>query len=872
MKNNIFTSDWFIGLMVCLLVLVASGSKLILGIEATTYDLGIQLSQRQANERIHIIAIDDDSIANIGRWPWPRDLHGQMIDILHKGGAKVIGQTVMFLEPQQDPGLKSIQALLAAVKESNLSKSLQSELSTLQKHIADQHNKHADADQLKTFFDNSALKNKIPAEVSILQQSLMAAEAQLNTDKLLAASIEKAGNLILAMALVPGTPKGLPDEELPDSILANVLLNIDQTKAKINPEKTTAAYSPIEDFARHALAIGHLNPQPDLDGNVRSENLVMEHYGQLIPSMALQIAARSLNLKADDIQVADGIKMGGLSIGTDSKLNMNSFFYHAKDKQKPFSTDSFFDVLSEKVPAKKFKDKIVLIGTTAVGLGDLQNTPIGLISPIESLAHTVSSILNEDYFIAPDWAGQIRLAIILLVIIYLILILPRLKAGPAAIFSFILMAGLIGVQLFLMVQQSLLIELTLPALMVLLGHIVLTTTRFLVTEQGKAKSDAMSAESNRMLGLSYQSKGDLDMAYASFRQCPMDESIMDLMYNLALDFERKRQFNKASNVYQYLAGYDSNYKDLKSRISSNEALDKTLILGGANFSNSGTLIVEGGVQKPMLGRYQVEKELGKGAMGVVYLGADPKINRTVAIKTMAISQEFAADEVEEVKQRFFREAETAGRLTHPNIVTIFDAGEEQDLAYIAMEFLQGRDLEAYTKADNLLPMTTVMDLVAMAAEALDYAHQQNVVHRDIKPANIMYEPETGSMKITDFGIARITDSSKTKTGMVLGTPSYMSPEQLAGQRVDGRSDLFSLGVMLFELITGQQPFDGESIATLMFKIANEKHPRLTDLRPEAPECLNQIIDRALSKSLEDRFQKGNEFARELRQCQQQQNP
>ena len=179
--------------------------------------------------------------------------------------------------------------------------------------------------------------------------------------------------------------------------------------------------------------------------------------------------------------------------------------------------------------------------------------------------------------------------------------------------------------------------------------------------------------------------------------------------------------------------------------------------------------------------------------------------------------------LDEVKERFFREAETAGRLNHPNIVTIYDAGEEHDLAYISMEFLKGKDLAPHTKADNLLPTKKVVDIIAKVAEALDYAHEQNVVHRDIKPANIMYEPETGVVKVTDFGIARITDSSKTKTGMVLGTPSYMSPEQLAGKKVDGRSDLFSLGVMLYQLSTGQLPFTGESMASLMYKIANEPH-------------------------------------------------
>jgi len=175
---------------------------------------------------------------------------------------------------------------------------------------------------------------------------------------------------------------------------------------------------------------------------------------------------------------------------------------------------------------------------------------------------------------------------------------------------------------------------------------------------------------------------------------------------------------------------------------------------------------------------------------------------------MALSQEFEADELQEVKERFFREAETAGRLNHPNIVTIFDAGEEHDLAFIAMEFLKGKDLAPYIKPDNLLPLPKVLSIIQRVADALSYAHTNNVVHRDIKPANIMYELESDTVKVTDFGIARITDSSKTKTGMVLGTPSYMSPEQLAGKKIAGHSDLFSLGVTLYQMASGHLPFTG----------------------------------------------------------------
>jgi serine/threonine-protein kinase len=272
----------------------------------------------------------------------------------------------------------------------------------------------------------------------------------------------------------------------------------------------------------------------------------------------------------------------------------------------------------------------------------------------------------------------------------------------------------------------------------------------------------------------------------------------------------------------------------------------------------------GGVEKFMLGRYQIEKELGKGAMGVVYLGKDPKIGRVVAIKTLALTEEFSGDGLTDARERFFREAESAGRLQHQGIVTIFDAGEEHDLAYIAMEFLKGRDLVDYCKGGNLLPVPVVLGIVARIADALAYAHGQNVVHRDIKPANIMYAVETDTVKVTDFGIARITDSSRTRTGMVLGTPSYMSPEQLAGKKVDGRSDLYSLGVMLYQMLTGVLPLRGESMAELMYKIANEKAPDIRVVRPELPEKLAHMVALALDKRPETRYQSGNEFAADLR--------
>ena len=265
-----------------------------------------------------------------------------------------------------------------------------------------------------------------------------------------------------------------------------------------------------------------------------------------------------------------------------------------------------------------------------------------------------------------------------------------------------------------------------------------------------------------------------------------------------------------------------------------------------------------------LGRYELMWELGKGAMGVVYRARDPRINREVALKAIRLGDEFDPEDLDQARQRFFREAEMAGRLSHPHIVTIYDAGEDQDTAYIAMELLRGRHLVEYTCATRLLPPAIAIEIVARLADALHYAHQNQVVHRDIKPANIMFDAPSGELKITDFGIARLTDAGRTRTGVVLGTPSFMSPEQLPGRPVTGSSDLFSLAVSLFQMLTGQLPFRGDNMPALMMKIAQEPHPRIRTLDPALPVGLDDVFDRALAKEPAQRYESGAALALALR--------
>ena len=262
-----------------------------------------------------------------------------------------------------------------------------------------------------------------------------------------------------------------------------------------------------------------------------------------------------------------------------------------------------------------------------------------------------------------------------------------------------------------------------------------------------------------------------------------------------------------------------------------------------------------------IGRYEVVSVMGQGAMGTVYKAADPVIERVVAIKT--INLELSNEERAEFEERFYREAKSAGRLNHRNIVTIYDVGETEDAAYIAMEYIEGESLRDVLDSGVVLPLKRICSIAAQVANALNYAHENGVVHRDIKPANIMIS-RNRDVKIMDFGIALIPTGSRTQAGTVLGSPKYMAPEQVAGKETDGRADIFSLGAVLYEMLTGSTPFNGDNLSAIMYKILNDEPVKPSALKADVPPALERIVMKALAKRPEDRYQTGKEFIRDLR--------
>ena len=385
---------------------------------------------------------------------------------------------------------------------------------------------------------------------------------------------------------------------------------------------------------------------------------------------------------------------------------------------------------------------------------------------------------------------------------------------------------------------------------------------------------------------------NFEQRFAELKGRKASATVLDDLYSLGTQLEQRSRAVQATAVYRHLARIDNTYRDVAARLKrlmdAERAKPKTPpppatasagAPAGASNSAPAAAAKPAAASAPAakeaprdadatqrLGRYQLEREIGRGAMGVVYLGRDTAINRLVAIKAIPLASEFSEVELAEARTRFFREAETAGRLNHSNIVTIYDVGEERGLAYIAMEYLKGRHLSEHATSNTLLEPRKVLELIGLTAQALGFAHKQQVVHRDIKPANIMYDPSTNVLKITDFGIARLSGAGSTRTGIVLGTPSFMSPEQLEGRTVTGASDLFSLGVSLFQLLTGQLPFTADSMTGLMQQIAEAPHPPLRAFRPDLPACVDSIIDRALAKNPDARFDSGAQMAAALDEC------
>ena len=799
-------AKWIAGIIVTLLVAAAAVLQFGRGLEQATYVAGMWLvPQHPPNADVAVVDIDAAALQKHGPWPWPRNILADLTTQLAVDKARVIAFVPEFNSPQNTAAL----------------------------------------DYLHKFAALHAVSNDQEAAALVSQ-----AQTTLATDAAFAESIQNAGNVVLA---AHGTTVLSSSEALPPWLVFKVIVahpdQIGIASIFFNPIGVQLR-APLARLGQAAEGIGYL-PNSSLTG---PQSLIVNDGEQLLPAFALLVAAKDLSLKNSDIipHATGGISLGDEFLFTDEYMQAYPRSYASGHSRNAMPVYAIDDVLEGKVPAENLTGKAVIVGLTADTASSQTLMAAGM----------VSSILNDDLIATPFWAWWLRGLLTLLLGIYLLMAVTRLRMWLGIAASIVLLVLLVNGEFIPLITRDLWLPLTLPALFLVVGHFVVLTSRYLNDRHGVSREDF--SETNRQLAIACQALGRFDEALAHYGKCMPSSALHKNLLQLGHEHERHRRYAAAMEVYVEMKRLVPEFGDVEDRLQKLQALDSQTTIThrrGPHIS-----LPENGLQKPVLGRYELIRELGRGAMSVVYLGRDQKINRTVAIKTLSFKDEFEGGVPEEISQRFFREAETAGRLNHPNIVTIYDVGEDQDLAYIAMDYLAGESLEHYTTPGKLLPIDEAMAVVIKVAEALEYAHSRQVVHRDIKPANIMYERQTGQIKITDFGVASLVNAARTRTGTILGSPSYMSPEQVAGKKVDGRSDLYSLGVTLYQLLRGELPFEASSLTGLMFKVSNTPPPDVTFLRPDIPPRLKDVVERALQKDPDARFQTGMEIATAIRMC------
>jgi eukaryotic-like serine/threonine-protein kinase len=772
--------------------------------------------------KIAIVNIDDKSLQQLGPWPWPRHVIADMIRILKNNGARLIGLDLLLPHRSQNEGLKAVRGLYDLIYQ-------------LQRQ-----------DQNSTSYD-------------ILLKRVAEIENQLDEDKELARAVKTAGNIILPIV---GT-FGRYDTELvipSDTPLArNTVRSPSIRKSLEEFISVTRIITPFSELLNGSHGLGHINLPPDKRTAGQVHLPFINYRGNIIPSMPLTMAFDYLNKYPHQV----AIKKNAITIGNETIPARNGeVFIKFKGARRSFPYYSFVDILKvKKVPAV-FDGKIVLIGFTASDTRSAIDTPVDREMPrVELAANIINDFLKGRYLKRPTAMVFLEAFLLIFMGIAASLFLPRLSYLGRTVFTVSLLFLLFVTSIVLFTAINSWFKITYISLSLISIYAFFMVRDFVVRERSMERTSKESIETNRMLGLSFQSQGLLDLAFEKFRKCPLDDAMKDVLYNLGLDFERKRMVNKAISVYEYVTQGEKDFRDLGGRIPKLRKIAGELPVSSLKEKKEAKIVFSEDLEtKPTVGRYEILNELGQGAMGMVYKARDPKINRLVAIKTIRFSDEFEDDRVSEVKKRFFKEAELAGKLSHPSIISIYDVGEDYELTYMAMELLTGKDLDYYCQKDTLLPLQKVLQVVAQTAEALHYAHRQGVIHRDIKPANIMLLEKDG-VKVTDFGIAKAVSSSQTRTGIILGTPNYMSPEQINGRKIDGRSDIFSLGVVFFQLLTGDLPFKGQTLTELFYQITQAKHPSPKEINPKVIRPCVQLIDRALAKDPDQRFSNAGELAR-----------
>ncbi|MEW5993277.1 MAG: serine/threonine-protein kinase [Candidatus Zixiibacteriota bacterium] len=641
-------------------------------------------------------------------------------------------------------------------------------------------------------------------------------------------------------------------------------------------------FLPAEKLLESKPYLGFDYTMPDEDRVLRHQPLVMNYEGYYYPSLSLMAAATFLDVSPDQIKVIENKEIL-LANKRRIPIGEGSEFLISFPRANSFSKYSAADVLAEGFDFSGLKNKLVLIGVDYFARGEAFNTPVRPDVPELAIKATVMENIVNTNFLDPK-RGQSGLILILLLVIggCCAITLPQVVMMHRMIILGVAFIILVNVTYFLfssfrIVPQTVYIALE---LLLFVAAAPFLESKLLGPGMVARKEETRKKEKAKAAKPSTEPQREVAVRQIIATEHDPESQPTTVLATDYGQFEDHQAIRLEEETEATTGTPQATREETEKRELPKEpvrAVSKPEIIKPSEMADTPVPIEsredwdkqereEPETRAPdirSLGRYQVTSVLGKGAMGTVYKGIDPAINRPVALKTIRLDFVSDPQEEAELKERLHREAQAAGKLSHPNIVTIYDVGSEGRLQYIAMEYLEGQTLEEMIKKKVKFNYRIIAQVITQICNALEYAHEQGIVHRDIKPANIMILKDY-RVKVMDYGIARIDSSSMTKTGIAMGTPNYISPEQLRGETTDKRADIFSLGVVIYELLLGKRPFKGENLTSLIYSILHDEPEKPSNVNPQVPLLFDRIIDLALRKDPNDRYQKAADIAADLK--------
>ena len=734
-----------------------------------------------------------------------------------------------------------------------------------------------------------------------------AAQEKAGNTKILTEQLSWIDNLVvpydIALATFRSSRTSNPDYLFDYSLTVNDQLGIMEENSSLLARKL---FLPAVKILKTRPKLGFSYIMPDDDRILRHQSMVMNYEGYYYPSVALMAAAVYEKILPDMVKITEGLEIE-LGSRVTIPINEKSEFFLNFYKENPFVKYSASQILGEGFNFGQLAGKAVLITVDEFENSEYFKTPVSDETPRHLItATTLSNLINRDMITIGFNSVLYNLLLLFLLGGICAFVMPQISLLYRFVTLGIGLFLLINVNYFMLSSFNVLVELSYIGLefVLFMAAAPMLETSLVLGEEAEEirKKKAKEKAKKRMERLRLKAKSQSDGTEAdepvvreikasssdpeNVATAVMSGEEIKVTSAIEQDQDKKGSLGGSSaisfNDHQSLnldgdvSGDSEEGRGLSQKInldSEPEIIDPMSLdkVAAAENEDDRVLITDNdgsfnSTPQPTditkLGRYEVSGILGKGAMGQVYMGKDPAINRPIALKTIRLDFVTDKNEMAELKERLHREAQAAGKLSHPNIVTIYDVGSEGDLQYIAMEYLEGQTLEEMIKRKVKFNYRIIAQIIVQICAAMDYAHKQGIVHRDIKPANIMIRSDY-RVKVMDFGIARVESSSMTKTGIAMGTPNYISPEQLKGQHVDNKADIFSLGVVMYEMLLGKRPFKGENITSLIYSIIHTEPEKPSSINPQIPLLFDHVVLRALKKDPKERYQNALEITADL---------